>query len=443
LEGDAVHRFAGDGVLRFDAAAQRLDLTMPAGLVARDNRKMTLRLDYAYAADLPRGAVLEVLVNDAVVRQLRLDRPEGAMVRDRRVRLELARFRPGENTIGFRAGVAGEPRGACGEGPGRWVEVFADSELEVPPLVDVDRYPDLAQLAGHGPLTRDGGGALGVTVARAEPAVVGAAWTVAARLAAARERPLPQLEVREGVRTTRRHGLWIGPAGALEPEVAAASGLARVVLGGPEGSVPAATPTTVDSRRTAWREELARTERPGPLDAFAGTLSDAVGLEAAARLIAPVAPTPDTLRAWRDRAVAFFRLDEAEESARLPRDTRFDGALAGLPRRGAAGEVGAELFLVAADAARLEVAVADLVRPERWRQLEGTAAAWRVDAATMATARPVEPVAVPSDTSLGALSLWYANWLAAHPGRWFLVVVAGALGLGAVVAAAVNRGGRS
>jgi hypothetical protein len=110
-----------------------------------------------------------------------------------------------------------------------------------------------------------------------------------------------------------------------------------------------------------------------------------------------------------------------------------------VPRHGRRGGLGAELFVVAVDAAVLEQAVADLVRPERWDRLEGTAAAWRLDAETMATATPVLPAAVPTDADLATLPLWYANWFAANPARWFLVVVIGAGVLGVAVSIAVSR----
>jgi hypothetical protein len=441
LRGDTRYRFDAAQLLRFDAAAQRLELTMPAGLMAFDNRKMTLDLDYAHAPGLPVGAVLEVLVNGSVVRQLRLDDPSGAMVRDRRVRLELARFRPGDNTVSFRAGVLGRDVDSCAAAPKAWVEVFADSELEVPALVDVNRHPDLALLTGDGPLGRDGGRALGFTVATSDSAVVGAGWTLAARIAASQERALPQLEMRLARPSERRHALWIGTADGLDPRRAASSGLADVVLGGTDATrIATSSPAVATGRRSAWLDELDAIERPSLVRSLTERVVEATGLDAAARLLDPMELAPLQLAEWRSRAAAFFRLDQVDELTRLPTDESFDAALAGLPRRGRQGGLGTDFFLVAVDAETLETAVADLVRPERWRQLEGTAAAWRADAAEIATATPVAQVAVPTAQSLSSVSLWYANWLAANPSRWFLVVVLGAVGLGLTVSAAVSRG---
>jgi cellulose synthase (UDP-forming) len=441
LRSDTRYRFDTQGLLRFDAAAQRLGLLMPAGLMALDNRKVTLRLDYAHAPGLPKGAVLEVLVNGRVVRQLKLDDPNGAMVRDRRVRLELARFRPGANEIAFRPAIVGRDADACATTPDSWVEVFADSELEVPPLVDVNRYPDLALLTGDGPLGQGGGRALGFTVAAPDAAVVGAAWTLAARVAASHEQALPQLEMRLSQPTERPHGVWIGTANLLDPRVAASSGLADVVLGGTDATrIAKSAPAAALGRRSAWLDELDQVERPDFIRSLAETTLDATGLDSVARLIRPMELAPEQFAEWRSRAAAFFRLDQVAEVTRLPNDRSFDAALAGLPRHGVRGGLGAELFLVAVDADVLEQAVVDLVRPERWDQLEGTAAAWRLDAETMATATPVLPVAVPTDASLATVSLWYANWFAANPARWFLAVVTGAVVLGIAASIAVNRG---
>lgn len=441
LRSDTRYRFDTQGLLRFDAAAQHLELTMPAGLMALDNRKLTLDLDYAHAPGLPAGAVLEVLVNGRVVRQLKLDEPNGAMVRGRRVRLELARFRPGANTIAFRPGVVGRDADACARTPDSWVEVFADSELEIPPLVAVDRYPDLALLTGDGPLGRGGGGALGFTVAAADPAVIGAAWTLAARVAASHDQALPQLEMRLAQPSERPHAVWIGTADRLDPRAATSSGLADVVLGGADATrIAKAAPAAPLGRRSAWLDELDAVERPGLVRTLAETTLQATGLERIAPLVQPLELAPAQLAEWRSRATAFFRLDQVAEVTRLPSDRSFDAALAGIPRRGERGGLGAELFVVAVDAAGLERAVTDLVRPERWDRLEGTAAAWRLDAETMATATPVRPVAVPTDADLATLSLWYANRFAANPASWFLVVVTGAVVLGVAVSIAVGRG---
>ena len=441
LRSDTRYRFDTPGVRRFDATAQRLGVMMPAGLMALDNRKLTLRLDYAHAPGLPAGAVLEVLVNGRVVRQLKLDDPDGAMVRDRRVRLELAGFRPGANEIAFRAGVVGRDADACATTPDAWVEVFAESELEVPPLVDVNRYPDLALLTGDGPLGLGGGRALGFTVAAPDPAVIGAAWTLAGRVAASHEQALPQLEMRMSAASERPHGVWIGTADLLDPRVATASGLADVVLGGADATrIAQSSPRATPARRSAWLDELDQVERPGIVRSLAESVLDASGIETALRALDPVQLAPDQLAEWRSRAAAFFRLDEVAEVTRLPRDRSFDAALAGLPRHGANGGLGAELFVVAVDAEVLERAVADLVRPDRWAQLEGTAAAWRLDAEPMATATPVLPVAVPADVSLSSVSLWYANRFAANPARWFVVVVTGAIGLGVAISVALGRG---
>ncbi|NBB71259.1 MAG: UDP-forming cellulose synthase catalytic subunit [Alphaproteobacteria bacterium] len=441
LRSDTRYRFDNRGVLRFDAAAQRLGVMMPAGLMALDNRKLTLRLDYAHAPGLPAGAVLEVLVNGRVVRQLKLDDPDGAMVRDRRVRLELAGFRPGANEIAFRAGLVGRDADACATTPDAWVEVFAESELEVPPLVDVNRYPDLALLTGDGPLGRGGGRALGFTVAAPDPGVIAAAWTLAGRVAASHEQALPQLEMRLADPAERPHGVWIGTADLLDPRVATASGLADVVLGGDDATrIAQSSPATTPARRSAWLDELDQVERTGIVRSLAESALAASGLDTALRAFEPVQLAPERFAEWRSRATAFFRLDQVAEVTRLPRDRSFDAALAGLPRHGANGELGAELFVVAVDPEVLERAVADLVRPDRWAQLEGTAAAWRLDAEPMATATPVLPVAVPTDVSLSSVSLWYANWFAANPARWFLVVVAGAIGLGVAISSALGRG---
>ncbi len=438
-----VYRFDTPEIMQFDPEEQRLEIMMPAGFVALDNRKMDLLLDFAYAPGLPAGAVLEVRVNDRVVRQVKLDDPSGAVVQARRIRLELASFRPGGNTIGFRAGVVGTEFDECSVAPRGWFEVFAGSRLRVPALLDVSRQPDLRLLAApEGPFARRGGRDLGIVVANADPRVTGAAWTFAARLASSHGQPLAQLEIRAGTDARRRHSIWFGTAGQLDGRTAAASGLADVILGEADFQQDAGLPATLGGRRhLEWQRQLEEFQGDTRWQPLVGRIGEALGVDELRARLPLDGLAADQLAAWQTRLEAFFRLDNVAELTRLPNDRSFDAAIAGMPRRTPAGTVGSDLHVVALDAETLERAVAEIVRTDKWQQLEGTAAAWQVRDITIATAAPVKPIETPTDLSLSGFILHQANLLGGQPSRWFLIVVGGVVVLGGCVAHAM-RGAR-
>ncbi len=450
LAGQSRYRFDARDRLAFDVEDQRLSFDMPPGFVANDNRKLALELDYAHAPGLPPGALMEIVVNGEIVRAVPLDAPDGALVRGRPVALELARLRPGPNEIRFRARIGAAAEDACAEAAvGDWFEVFADSALTLPRLLEIDRRPDLrAQLGPQPGLARDGG--RDTTLVLGSEGSVGAAWTFAARLAVGAGQPLTRLEVRLDETGARRDLVWIGPLDRLDGRTLSHAGLAGVMLanagqaridglGLPEG----------DLRRALWQEGLeAREGGAGTL----ASLTAALGLDALSAAVGDAAPAlagrlgidgelADTVSAWRGTVTAFLRLEDDSLPDALPRDRSFEAALAGLPRRGAAGEAGVAIYLVAPDEQALDRATLQLVQPDRWDRLEGSAVAWRGDERALAAARP----AMATETLAGpatARDLWlaWANWFATRRGVWLGAVAAACLLLGVGAAAAVGRG---
>ncbi len=92
---------------RYQRIEQRFRL--PDDFVILTNAKAELRLDYAYAAELPRGAMLLVHVNDTNVRLLPLRGQPNQMIEDFPIRFEARLLHAGTNTLGFEAIIPGDP----------------------------------------------------------------------------------------------------------------------------------------------------------------------------------------------------------------------------------------------------------------------------------------------------------------------------------------------
>lgn len=459
LAGLTAYRFDAAERIAFDERDQSLAFDMPPGFVANDNRKFTLRLNYAHAPGLPAAALMEILVNGQILRAVPLDAPEGALVRGRSVALELAGLKAGRNEIRFRARSGTAAADACAEGASPdWFEVFADSELVLPRLLEIDRRPDLrAQLGPKPGLARHGGRETSIVVG--SPGSVGAAWTLAAQLASAAGQPLSQLDMRSDEAGARPNLLWVGPQDRADPAALSAAGIGEVALSNPgQGRIDGVERPDGDSRRALWMEGLAAREQgEGALAAAAAFLGvdaaslDGASLDLGAALDAglrfagldPAAGGPFAvdLAAWRGAAIAFLRLEDDALPLRLPRDRSFEAAMAGRPRVAADGSQGVAIHLVAPDEAALTRATLQLVQPERWNALEGAAVAWRGDTPGVSAARSV----AVAETIAGRATVrerWLAlsNRFATDRGLWLGAVAAACLLFGVGAAAAVGRG---
>lgn len=92
---------------RYQLIEQRFRLA--DDFVILTNAKAELRLDYAYAAELPRGAMLLVHVNGTNVRLLPLRGQPNQMIEDFPIRFEARLLRAGANTLGFEVIIPGNP----------------------------------------------------------------------------------------------------------------------------------------------------------------------------------------------------------------------------------------------------------------------------------------------------------------------------------------------
>lgn len=92
---------------RYALIEQRFRL--PDDYVVLTNAKAEIRLDYAYAEDLPRGSMLLVHVNDHNIRLLPLRGEGGRLIEQFPVRFEAQYLRAGTNTLAFEVMIPGDP----------------------------------------------------------------------------------------------------------------------------------------------------------------------------------------------------------------------------------------------------------------------------------------------------------------------------------------------
>lgn len=116
---------------RYALIEQRFRL--PDDFVLLTNAKAELRLDYAYADGLPRGAMMLVHINGTNVRLLPLRGEGGHPIEDFPVRFEARLLRAGSNTLGFEVIIPGEPADLpCPTWDGPVLAIGENSTLNLP-----------------------------------------------------------------------------------------------------------------------------------------------------------------------------------------------------------------------------------------------------------------------------------------------------------------------
>ncbi len=116
---------------RYQHIEQRFRL--PDDFVILTNAKAELRLDYAYADGLPRGAMLLVHINGTNVRLLPLRGQADQLIDDFPIRFEARLLHAGTNTLGFEVIIPGDPSDLpCPTWDTAALAIGEDSTLTVP-----------------------------------------------------------------------------------------------------------------------------------------------------------------------------------------------------------------------------------------------------------------------------------------------------------------------
>jgi hypothetical protein len=431
LEPDRAYAFSAlsvttDGRSNGTEPRTVVDLPLPGDMVASDNRKVALRLNYSYAAGLARNSVLNVLVNGRYVSMIALDDPAGGEVRGEEIRLPLNLFQPGTNIIAFEPLIGADDAVGCTARPATaaTVRLHADSEIAVPDLARVARQPDLRQFGASGyPYTDPNFEPNSeILASNRDAATVGAVWTLAARLSQLAGRPLTDLDIGFKPSPRPKHAIVVGAADAIAPELLgwAGSGLASLYLGPPvRAGLHEVGPLLISQANAA-----------APIVANELSASNAVAGLAAFREM-PVTASLDRFEkavrhvqaSWNE--VAHYA--DTDNAARFGLDAGADndgGVIAAFESPWAPQHT--VTLIAAQNADMLERNVQALVRPAVWQRLDGDQVAW--SAATLAvTARSeAEPYHIgPLPTEPEQIRLYVNSVLAENPAGWTLLSLLG------------------
>ncbi len=402
-----------------------LELDLPEDYYAGDGQRIVLDLNLAYGAGLAPTSALVVRVNGAPWNMLRLDQSDGALVDGTKIELPMGLFAPGPNRIGLQPILHPGDQALCARlGSQPMFSLFDDSRVLVPAFARLTRQPDLKLFAATA--FPYGSGAVGeaeLVALRPDAATVGAAWTLRGKLAQQHGGPLAGLASSFGPPGGDRHLLVVGAAVDLPAALAQAAPMplaARPVIAGADS-------------------------RPAPAEANAGARTPAARALWSQRLLATGAGEDQgvvgTMTRW---------LVNIARAGAPPGTTARPVELPGLTAGGDAGALVAfrspfapertVTVLTAADERALGNAVARVIEPGTWRQLEGDTAVWggtleQVVSRRLADRYVIEPLA----TSPRDLWLLWRTWMAERPAYWLVLVFATIASLSAATGMLLRR----
>jgi hypothetical protein len=310
-----------------------------------------LQLNFAYGAGFDKKSALNVLLNGQFVQALPMQDKHGEQIFRAKVRLPTVTLRPGMNELSFEVSMIGEDVGGACEPiftDNLRVTIFEDSRIELPPISDYMRLPDLGLLGKTAlPYTRlaDGQG-VGVMLSDLSPATLSSALTLLGKLRQVHKAPLTSLRI-------------LAPGTEL-------TGLEGLIVIGPIDTLP----ENIRSEMTAFLPKQRWQTLP------IGSKSEADLMTGAKRWVSdPLTPVIQLSEVIRP-AVAEVNLQEGlGQSAALVQYVAHD-----LPIT----------VLTAADHEHLLAGAARLVEFSTWGALGGTAMLWSMDGEAIAKAEPIK-----------------------------------------------------
>ena len=392
------------------------EIVLPRDFMAADYARAELDLAGAYPSGLTAGAQLRIDVNGVDAASVDL-KTTGETFTHKQIFFPLSRLRPGRNRITIVAALPEPSDVACDAAttPRRRFQLLSSSELVLPQLAHVVSLPDLRYTAQTGYPLADAQAVL-LHVPSPDRATMGAAATLATRIAIVAGRPVPFT------------------FSALPPPPGAG---ALVVAAGPAiaDELWAAGGLDVQAIRAAWTQRAGNASALSTAARHAHVLRDdgvAACTPSLERMRAPDVD-PDAAQA----PVTAIGISGLVAAARawlpfnVPADRKPDMRAASLivgEGLSTAAATNAVIVVSASSAQELAQSVACLVDPRVWDGLSGEIATLPTGAERLTSTAAARTRFISTrGPSAGNLRLIAAGWLSLNPG-WFTTLVAAAAG---------------
>lgn len=173
-------------VLGRESGSATVSFSLAPDLHFREKGQVEFALDFAYGAGLDDKSVVNVLVNGAFHRSIRLTNPDGEVTPGYRLTIPATEFSPGRNEVVFDVQMSTPAEGACAARNTRhFAFILKDtSTLTLPEADHFVELPNLALMSEAGfPYTGLQPETFAVRAASPDSETAAAVWTVAAKLA--------------------------------------------------------------------------------------------------------------------------------------------------------------------------------------------------------------------------------------------------------------------
>lgn len=223
------------GVLTEEFSGRRYQtsflIRLPSDFYAAAYGVAELRLDAAYSAEVLPSSRIDVYVNDSLTVTVPITGRRGGLFQQWPVRMVMRHFRPGVNEVRIEAVLKTEADeiclpGATMLGKGRFA-LFNTSQMSFPDFGRIGRLPNLAAFAASGFPYDEFRQTLAVQTAVDDPATLGAAGTVLARMAVSRGQVFPTDLTQNAADLFNRSALLVGAMPFLAPTVMSQMGLSE------------------------------------------------------------------------------------------------------------------------------------------------------------------------------------------------------------------------
>ncbi|MEW6764440.1 MAG: cellulose biosynthesis cyclic di-GMP-binding regulatory protein BcsB [Pseudomonadota bacterium] len=336
-----------------------------------------LELNFAYGAGFDKKSGLNILLNGQFIKALPMQNTHGEQFFRYKIEIPTISLQPGRNELKFMPTMIGEDMGGRCEPiftENLLVSIFQDSRIELPPLADYVSVPDLGLLARSGlPYTRavDGLG-VGVLIADQDPATMGSALSLIAKLRQINKAPMTALR-------------FVSSADTLKD----VNGL---IVVGQESTLPEAIRTEMDAfmPKQKWQ-------------AFnVGSLKGSDVRQGLKRWVdQPQTPLVQLTSVTKHASAELALSEDLGASAAL---VQYVSPSAGVP----------VTVLTAAQGRYLEEGTQRLVEHSTWGAMDGSAMLWTMDGEATAKAYPVDKVFIGEEPVMSPGSRFFSDkpWLA-------------------------------
>ncbi|WP_237154449.1 cellulose biosynthesis cyclic di-GMP-binding regulatory protein BcsB [Oryzibacter oryziterrae] len=408
-----------------------LHVTLPSDALTADYDSVTIKLSTGYAGNLDRDNSLSLFVDGHLAAALPFGKPDGDVIDGRRIEVPLSAFHAGDNEVQLIAKVTSADDLACDPHAqladnARFL-ILNSTSLTIPTLARAASLPDLGATLAAGSTGPDATAPVRLALAGSDPATIGAAATLYAKMAVAAD-ALPALAATLSVPRDRKDALVIvGAADSLPRDLRDTSGvdLAALTTGGPAlasvgasgnadtlftGSIANSAgnndPLIAEWKKRVGSDHSRWTDLNGLLGGLFQSASQTLGFSEKQR---PAAPIGSSL-----------------------------AVVQSLP----AGSDAPITLVTAPTAALLADGVTTLVDRANWQRLTGEGTYFNAESQTWQVQQATAPRIVSTgDMSLGNLRLTLAAWFASNATIYAGLMVLAALAFGLTTYATVRRAG--